>query len=48
MDPYERSKLGEAFKEETYKQGQYVICEGQSGDKFFFVSEGTAIATKVL
>jgi len=48
MDPYERSKLGEAFREENYKQGEYVIREGQSGDKFFFVSEGTAIATKVL
>ncbi len=28
MDAYERSKLADAFKEERYKEGEYVIKEG--------------------
>jgi CRP-like cAMP-binding protein len=48
MDPYERSKLGDALKEEHYKKGDYVIKEGEIGDKFYFISEGEAIATKQL
>ena len=48
MDPYERQKLGDALKEEHYKQGDYVIKEGEIGDKFFIVNEGEAIATKTL
>ena len=46
MDPYERSKLGDAVKEEKFKQGDYIIRQGQSGDKFYFINSGTAIATK--
>ena len=48
MDPYERSQLGDAIKEQTFKNGEYVITEGQEGNTFFLVSEGTAIATKNL
>ena len=46
MDPYERSKLGDALKEERFKKGDYIIEEGQIGDKFHFISDGSAIATK--
>ena len=46
MDPYERSKLGDAVKEEKFKKDDYIIKQGQSGDKFYFISSGTAIATK--
>lgn len=31
MDPYERSKLGDAVKEENYKKDDYVIKEGEEG-----------------
>ena len=48
MDPYERSKLGDALKEEKFKKGDYVIKEGEIGDKFFMLSEGEAVATKTL
>lgn len=48
MDPYERSKLGDALKEENFTKDEYVIREGQSGDKFFIIAEGSAIATKKL
>lgn len=29
MDPYERSKVGDAIKENKFKKGQYVITEGE-------------------
>ncbi len=46
MDPYERSKLSDALKEEKYRSGDYIIQEGQIGDKFYIIIEGEAIATK--
>jgi CRP-like cAMP-binding protein len=45
MDAYERSKLGDAVKEESFSNGDYIIRQGATGDKFFMISEGTAIAT---
>lgn len=48
MDPYERSKLSDALKEDKFDRDQYVIREGEMGDKFYFIVEGTAIATKRL
>lgn len=32
MDSYERSKLADAFKVETFKAGDYIIKEGEEGD----------------
>ena len=48
LDPYERSRLGDAIVEEKFKKDDFVIREGDIGDKFFLIVEGTAIATKVL
>ncbi len=48
MDSYERSKLAEAFREEEFKCGDFVIREGQEGDTFYIILEGHAVATKVL
>lgn len=48
MDPYERSKLSDALKEDKFEKDQYVIREGEMGEKFYFIVEGTAIATKRL
>ena len=46
MDPYERSKLGDALKEEKFKKGDYIIKEGEIGNIFYIISEGSAIVTK--
>ena len=49
MEPYERSVLSDAFIEEVYKQGDYIIREGDpEGSKFFLVEEGELVATKQL
>lgn len=48
MEPYERSKLADAFKEDTFAPGEYVIKEGDAGNVFYFISEGEAVATKTL
>lgn len=48
MDPYERSKLGDAVVEHKYTKGQYVITEGEEGSTFYIIAEGTAEATKNL
>ena len=48
MDPYERSKLGDAVKEEKFKAGEYIIQHGEQGDRFFLLDEGTAEATKTM
>lgn len=45
MDAYERSKLGDAVKEENFAKGEYIITQGATGDNFFMISEGNATAT---
>ena len=44
MDPYERSQLGDAVKEESFKKDDMIIKQGEDGDVFFLISEGTAEA----
>ena len=48
MEPYERSKLADAFKEDIFEPGGYVIKEGETGNVFYFIAEGEASATKTL
>lgn len=48
MDPYERSKLGDCVKEEHFKNGDFIIKENEEGSKFYLISDGTCIATKML
>ena len=48
MEPYERSKLSDAFQEHSFKAGDYIIKEGDEGNNFFIIEEGEAVATKTL
>ena len=45
MEPYERSVLSDAFVEESFKAGSYIIREGEEGNKFYFIEEGECVAT---
>ena len=47
MDAYERSKLGDAVQEEKFSTGDFIIKQGAAADRFYMVSEGRAIATKL-
>lgn len=48
MDPYERSKIADVAIPLKFKPGEFVIKQGEQGDKFFFIEEGTAVATKTM
>ena len=48
IEPYERTQIGDALEEKHYKAGEYVINEGDVGQTFFLISEGTAVAEKNL
>jgi hypothetical protein len=44
LDSYERNSLSDVLVSATYQPGQAVINQGESGDKFFLVEEGEAVA----
>ena len=46
MDPYERSQLADVLRPSVFSTGDYVIREGEEGNVFFIVEEGTAVALK--
>ena len=48
MDQYEKLKLSDAFVEVKYTKGEYIIKEGDIGHVFYIISDGEAVATKVL
>lgn len=48
MEPYERSKLADAFKEETFLAGTTIIKEGEEGTVFYLIENGEAVATKIM
>lgn len=48
MEPYERSRLADAFIEVKFSAGESIIKEGDEGNDLFLLQEGQAFATKVL
>ena len=46
LDRYERAKIADALLEVVFKDGEFVIKEGDAGDNFYLVVDGSAIATK--
>jgi nucleoside-diphosphate kinase len=46
LDKFERFRIAEAMHEEKVPAGQAIIKEGETGDKFFIIKSGTAVATK--
>jgi len=48
MDPYEKTKIADVVSVEKFRSGDTVITQGAEGTKFYFIEDGTAVATKVL
>lgn len=46
LDSYERSKICDCLQTQKYEEGELVIKEGDNGNTFFLVEEGSAIALK--
>jgi cAMP-dependent protein kinase regulator len=46
VDPYEKEQVCDVLVEETYSKGDYIVKQGDSGDKFYIVTEGKLIAEK--
>eukprot|EP00933_Yihiella_yeosuensis_P083030 TRINITY_DN97109_c0_g1_i1.p1 TRINITY_DN97109_c0_g1~~TRINITY_DN97109_c0_g1_i1.p1 ORF type:complete len:409 (-),score=125.99 TRINITY_DN97109_c0_g1_i1:251-1477(-) len=46
LGPYERSQIADALKSENVKKGDFIVLEGEDGDKFYIVEEGTLVALK--
>lgn len=48
MDHYERSKIADTIKEQTFGPGETVIKEFDEGNTFYIIMSGEAAATKAL
>jgi len=46
MDAYERSQLSDALKLEIVNDGSVIVKQGEDGNKFFIIEDGSAVATK--
>ena len=46
MDPYERNQIADVLKDLNVSTNQYVIKQGQTGDKFYIVVKGEFAAIK--
>jgi len=46
IDAYERAQVCDALKTETYKKGEPVVKQGEEGNTFYIVEEGTLVAVK--
>jgi len=46
MTAYEKSQIADALREEDVADDTVIISEGEKGNKFYIIAEGTAVATK--
>lgn len=46
VDPYEISQIADALRVSTFKENEFIIKEGEFGDVFYIIEDGTAKATK--
>lgn len=46
IDPYERSRICDVLKDMSFGVGEYVIRQGDMGDKFYIVVEGQLVAER--
>jgi cAMP-dependent protein kinase regulator len=48
VEPYELTQISDALKAATFNEGDYIIKEGEMGDIFYIIEDGSAVATKTL
>ncbi len=51
LDEYEKKKLSDGFERISYEEDDYIITEGEYGDKarfFYLIEKGSCYATKTL
>ena len=46
IEPYELMQISDVLKNATFKKGDYIIKEGETGDVFYTSEEGEREATK--
>lgn len=46
LDPYERGKICDVLQSQNFVKGDLIIREGEKGDKFYMIQEGSAEALK--
>ncbi len=46
MDSYERTQICDVLRESKYAPGEYVIRQGDTGDKFYIVVDGKLVAER--
>lgn len=47
MEAYERLQMCDALQVETFSKGDKIVEQGQPGDKFYILEEGTCVCMKV-
>ena len=48
IDHYERSKIADSIKEQSFAANAKILTEGDEGNDFYIIISGNAIATKTL
>lgn len=48
LSEYERLTVADALKTETFSDGEVIITQGDDGNLFYIIEEGTAVCTKQL
>lgn len=46
LNTYERGKFTDCMATDEFKKDEFIIKQGELGDKFYFIEEGTCVATK--
>lgn len=46
LEPYERAKIADALESRTFAPGEDIIKEGEPGDEFFLIENGSAVVEK--
>eukprot|EP00921_Rhytidocystis_pertsovi_P012688 GHVQ01020619.1.p1 GENE.GHVQ01020619.1~~GHVQ01020619.1.p1 ORF type:complete len:492 (+),score=104.97 GHVQ01020619.1:420-1895(+) len=46
MNAWERAKVADGLRRETFTDGTYIVRQGESGDRFYIIEDGHAVATK--